>query len=109
VEDLARERFQREQVSGACASGALPVRARLADAGLVVVRPDYFIVPLQAVVELLEDEGGEALEVGRKEVVKLAGVVAREGLEYPALIESRQDPPSHVDAVRSRCYAVLRS
>ena len=45
-------------------------------------------VPLQAVVELLEEEGGEASRVGRQQVVQLAGVVAREGLECPALIRS---------------------
>src|SRR5665648_10843 len=45
-------------------------------------------VPLPAVVELLEDEGGEAPEVGRREVVQLAGVVARERLENLALVRS---------------------
>ena len=63
-------------------------------------------MPLQPVVELLEDEGGEALEVGRQEVVQLATAVAREGLECLALICSGHDPPLHVSAVRLRCYTV---
>jgi len=48
-------------------------------------------VPLQTVVELLEDELRGAPEVGRQEVVQLAGVVAREGLEYLVLMGSIHD------------------
>jgi len=49
--------------------------------------------PLQSVVQLLEDEGGQGLEIGREEVVQLAGVVMRERLECLALLAPRHDAP----------------
>src|SRR5659263_180512 len=65
-------------------------------------------VPLQAVVELLEDELSGASQVGRQEVVQLAGVAAREGLEHLALIDSSHDLPPHAAAVRLRWYTARR-
>src|SRR5665648_622493 len=64
-------------------------------------------VPLQPVVQLLKDEGGEAREVGRQQVVQLAGVVAREGPEYLALIASGHNAPHRTSTPVSYTHLTL--
>src|SRR5665648_477731 len=70
--------LSRAQVEpGRAARRAAPGRPRRHPLGSLTLGD----MPLQAVVKLLEDEGREAGEVGREEVVQLARVVARKGLE----------------------------